>query len=176
MSETTDEKTLERLNELLDQKDEELNELRREKEKREADAVWETERKWMLHRHVPKEDDAPNLPVPRLQLRYVPSKDFGWYSYEVVYELVYRHFLGRARIGSSGDPDLLAIPLGHTRVNGSGLSPRQATPPVLPYALPFRDGKHIVSDAEHLRLPMFALIEDKATPIEPHDLHIEPGR
>lgn len=166
-----EDRTVERLNELLDQKDSELEEVREELEKFEAEKE-RREREWLAHRRVPAEDDAPGLPVPRLQFRYVPSEGFGWQSYEVVYELVYRHFLGRKRIGYKDDPDLLAIPLGTTRVNGGG-KPVDADGKV---HLPFRDGTHIVSDAEHLRLPMFTVLEGKAEAIKPRDLGIEQGR
>lgn len=159
-----DEKTtaVERLEELLNEKDAELEELRA---KVEADEDRDAYR-WTRHRRVPKDDDAPNLPVPRLQIRIVPL-DKSWESREAVYELVYRHFLGRAGIGHGGDPDLIAIPLSVTRISGGN-----GEPPIYDgkIDLPFRDGTHIIADAGHLKLPMFVLCNGVVQPIEPREL------
>lgn len=158
----------ERLAEALDAKDAELEELRSKLDEIEDRDAYQ----WTRHRRIRKEDDAPNLPVPRLQIRYVPLTE-DWYSYMAVYELVYRHFLGRAEIGHSDDPDLLAIPLSTTRINGGG-----GRPPIRDgkIDLPFRDGTHIVSDADHLKLPMFVLCGDVVQPVESRELNIKKGR
>lgn len=164
---------LERLTEQLDAKDAELEELRSKLEEIEDRDAYQ----WTRHRRIPKGDDLPNLPVPRLQIRYIPLTDGAgrsdWYSYSAVYELVYRHFLGRAEIGHDDDPDLLAIPLSTTRINGGG-----GRPPIREgrIDLPFRDGTHIVSDADHLKLPMFVICGDVVQPVEPRKLDIKQGR
>lgn len=157
--------TIARLEELLEAKDEQLTELQEQ-----LDKVVEVEDyhkfKWMHHRIVPNEDDAPGLPVPRLQLRYMPN-DPDWYSFDVMYELVYKHYEGAISEGfNPNDPEadrgLRAIPLSQTRIGGGGHPMRHGK-----LDTPIRDGVHIHFDSEQFGgLPKFAIIEGKAVPVD----------
>lgn len=89
-------------------------------------------------------------PVPRLELvwRQVdPGNGRGpsWYNRECTYYLVYQHLLG----------DIVAVPMGHTTVNGGSDSPPITGGLV---TLPFREGAHVVHDAKQLKLPAYACI------------------
>lgn len=160
---------LERLEEQLQERDariEELEERLKVEEDREA-------YRWTRHRAVPR-DENPELPVPRLQLRYVERGDNDWYSYTVVYELVYQHYLE----GVGGGEDLIALPLGSTTVDGNGLGVKGAGLPVSEkgeISLPRRDGVHIISDSVQLNFPMFTVCGKIAKPIPPRDLSFKKG-
>lgn len=122
--------------------------------------------RWLFHRPM-ETDDVPDLPVPRLQIRFVPDPEFGWRRFQSFYELVYRPFEARVH----GTTALMAVPLGMTTTNGGlGEVPTEAR-----QLLPIRDGTHIVSDAQHLRLPMFTVLHGKAEPVTPRDLSLKPG-
>lgn len=161
---------LERLEEQLAEKDARIEEL-------EGKLKVETDResyRWTHHRSVSR-DENPDLPVPRLQLRYTERGDINsWYSYTVTYELVYQHYLE----GLGGGKDLVAVPLGSTVVNGNGVGIMGVGAPVREngeISLPMRDGVHIISDSVQLNLPMFAVCGDVAKPIPPKDLNFKKG-
>lgn len=133
----------ERLQELLDRKDEELAEAR--------ERVRELEREldaepggWCRHEALP---DDERLPVPRLELVY--QQENGWAEFRVVYRLVMRHFLGQ----------LLGLPLGVTRCRG-GIGERPAD-------LPYRDGAHALHDAAHLGLPLYRVMPGELPELVP---------
>lgn len=135
----------ERLQELLDRKDEELEEAR--------ERVRELEREldaepggWRRPEVLP--DDA-SLPVPRLELVY--QQDNGWAEYRVTYRLVMRHFLGQ----------LLGLPLGMTRCQSSAGE--------RPADLPYRDGAHALHDAAHLGLPLYRMLPGEAPELASDD-------
>lgn len=125
---------IERLRQMLDAKDAELDEAREQTQKLE----WQLEGilgGWKRHRPV---DDDPRLPLPRLEIIY-EQRD-GWREYVAIYRLVMQHLVD----------GIYAIPIGQTKVGGGG---EPTGPP-----LPFRDGAHIIHDAAHLRLPAFEII------------------
>jgi hypothetical protein len=126
----------ERLQELLDQKDKELEEAQTEMAQLTRELAGTLDG-WRRETEI--QDDG-KLPVPRLELVYTPSEGRGWMDYKVLYRLVRRHFLG----------DLLSTPLGMTSVHGG-----MGTPPT---DLPFRDGAHILYDAAHLKFPAFKIM------------------
>ncbi len=133
--------TTERLEELLNQKDDEIKKLSDElfelKDQEEADWRWARPR--ILNENV------EGLPIPRMEIRYVCTSERR-YNYRWEYCMIYRHFAGH----------LVAIPLGVTQVGGS--SDR------LPIGAdgietPFRDGVHIVEDAKQIGIPACAIVE-----------------
>jgi len=138
--------TIERLEELLDSKDRELEEVRSKLEEIEEQREW----RWTLH--TDRKEDTHDLPVPRLEMRCEPYYEGMWGSTVWTYCLVYRHFLGH----------LVWVQIGQTKRTG-GYSETQ---PALD-DLPFRDGAHIKHDAATLGLPAFVVIEEKTQRIEP---------
>ena len=129
----------ERLLELLDTKDTEIDQLTEQVEELKQLARGRYGA-WTMHEKLP--EDQP-LPVPRLEMAWEHEDE--WHVV-VLYRLVYRHLLGHC----------VGVPFGHTRVSGSGVQP-------LRYGrldLPFRDGAHIRHDAESLNLPAFLIYED----------------
>lgn len=131
---------LERLEELLDQKDARIEEL--EEELQDLQNVAETDWEWTRPRTL--KDNPENLPVPRLEMRWHKESDDGCKT-RWDYWLIYRHTIGH----------LVGVPLGRTRVSGT-VSIR----PIWPngtFDLPFRDGVHICEDTGHLGIPAFGI-------------------
>ena len=126
---------IERLEELLDEKDSEIDRLHDEIEALESDRTW----KWTLHSSI--EDDP--LPVPRLELRWSNIED---HEKICTYSLVYKHLLGES----------ITVPLGQTKVSGRMLSFEN-----IEAWKPFRDGAHFYNEMEQLNLPGFVVIGDK---------------
>lgn len=155
----SDKKTIERLQELLDQRDEELAEARGKLEK--IDNF--RDKAWMHHRvveGVDGTDDVENLPVPRLQMRFEGET----YETVITYELVYRHALD----GVGNGPKFVYIPLGiTTRRGGNSKAPADFL------KMPFRDGVHLQSDARQLKLPAYAVYEGKAYKIDTEKIEVE---
>jgi hypothetical protein len=154
-------KSEKRLEELLDKKDEEIEKLKEQIEEFEMQrdsAERSDEWRWTYHT-VLKKDDV-NLPVPRLEMRWVLQDEQG-YNKICWYYLVYKHLVD----------DIIKVPLGSTRVNGGGGSPfydgRHPTNPTPKLDVPFRDGAHIANEARQLRLPAFVIWEDKVQEILP---------
>lgn len=128
------EKTLERLEELLDAKDAEVDELAEANRKLERELEGSLSG-WANHQLL-KDEDA-TLPLPRLEMVYVPVDE--WRSYKVVYRLVYEHLVD----GTIG------VPLGETKISGGvGNEPE-------PDHLPFRDGAHAHHDSAHFGFPLY---------------------
>lgn len=131
----------ERLAELLDQKDEQIAELE------DQISALKCTQEWGNMRHsTNKEDCSPDLPCPRLEMRYEPDEKFGWTETTVTYAMVHRHFLGH----------YVTVPLGVTTIR----SGRQSAPIYDgKISLPFRDGAHIKHDMAQLNLPAYAICE-----------------
>lgn len=147
--------TMERLHELLNQKDQEIESLTHLVEGLEAQAEANNyEEKWRW-RHIRKiapgeyddhvEDRNHDLPVPRLELRWREDGE-GWGEI-VDYGLVYRHFLGT----------VLFVPLGSTSIGTyvGDRDPESADQ----LEMPFRDGAHAQHDAPQLGLPLYLVHE-----------------
>lgn len=142
---------IERLEELLNEKDDELEQLRDKLEYTEA-ALRGVRDGWTVHQDI---DGPQTLPVPRLELVYEQS-DRGWGEYTIKYRLVFRHFCG----------PFIGIPISHTKISGG---PGAEPPPISngKIRLPRRDGMHIRHDARHFNLPAFAVLGDRVERIEP---------
>lgn len=150
----TKKSTEERLQELLDAKDEEIDQLRqdlakqRDEGRRDKGLIESLEGGWCVPNH--DGEDIPELPLPRLEYRWYQmyENQEDWSSYRVVYQLVIKHLTER----------IVEIPLGVTTCRGhSG----DKTPPwkseFRPAELPYRDGAHGHHDAAHLGLPLYAV-------------------
>ena len=148
---------IERLEETLNQKDEEIETLRALNSELEQQ-VRESEAGWSL---PVKLSGAQTLPVPRLEIVYVQDDPESWASWRTLYRLVYRHLLGHC----------VAIPLGETAIRGGGDAPPIRSGKI---DLPFRDGAHIRTEARTLRLPAFAVCGDVVESIPPRETDPEP--
>ena len=137
---------LERLAETLDERDSTIEELRAKVE--EFENKERSDRTaWTRHR-VFKVDPSPDLPVPRLELRWVETDDDEGYDVKCQYSLVYRHLLD----------EIVFVPLGETKSSG-GLAKRDRDGRL---DTPFRDGAHFANEAHQLRLPAFVIVGAKA--------------
>lgn len=137
-----------RLAEQLDEREQEIEQLKERIEELTDDRAW----RWA--RHEQWAEDKNDLPVPRLEIRAYDHG--GWYSWSWVYCLVYRHLLGH----------IVAVPLGNTTCNGgSGNGPRH--PLTGEIYTPFRDGAHIRNDMKQLGLRAFAIVGDDIEELEP---------
>jgi hypothetical protein len=139
MGEVMGSSALERLEVLLDEKDERINELETKLQKREYGERWT----WMKQSERPERE---GLPVPRLEIRWKKLDEWNWLA---EYNLVYKHFLGH----------VITQPLSCTKTSGS--APKHShVQKNGEIELPFRDGAHIMHDARELNLPAFAISED----------------
>ena len=136
-------KTQKRLEQLLDQKDERIEELETELQK----LTDESESDWKWARRKTLKGNPDNLPVPRLEMRWHQESDDG-YLQRYDYALIYRHTLGH----------LVAVPLGQTKTQGGN-----GKPPIYNGKLhtPFRDGVHICNDSLQLGIPAFCIVDGK---------------
>jgi hypothetical protein len=141
-------KAMERLEEMLNAKDAELEELRGKLQ--EAEQKLENDSNWYVHREFAAGTEPnPELPIPRLEVRWEPCDD-GRYGAAAVYSLVYRHLLGHVAF----------VPLGITRTTGA-LADRVRDGGVVD--LPFRDGAHFANEMRQLSLRGFAIVGDVVT-------------
>jgi hypothetical protein len=134
---------IERLETLLDERDEKIHALT--EELAEAKEILDSKR-WERHRKG--EDNG--LPVPRLEFAWIPSPDAGWMDFTVEYRLVMKHLL---------DYDVI-VPLGSTRTRGGNDTDPRTREGGVARCLPFRDGAHAHHDAAHLGLPLYAIGPD----------------
>lgn len=136
-------KAIERLEELLNQKDAEIEKLSEELGKAKDELYYLSH--WTKH----SEGKESDLPVPRLQIRFCDNAADSrqeWDEYKWDYKLIYRHFLGH----------IVEVPLGRTTTSGvRGVSEDDDCP------LPFRDGAHIANDSQTLKLPAYAIFGKK---------------
>lgn len=128
--------TVERLEELLNQREREIESLKSEIESLKGD--W----RWVIHR---RNEGEESLPVPRLENRCT-AVDGDWYRYVWTYSLVYRHLLGHT----------VYVPLGSTSCTGGRGKPIG----VGGIEEPFREFSHIRSDRKQLSLRAFLIVED----------------
>jgi hypothetical protein len=143
----------ERLQELLDCKDVEIDELQEKLCKAEERA--ESNHKWTVHVEA-ETDDRPELPVPRLEMRWEDLGEWGdgsGYHTHVRYDLVYRHYLGH----------IVRVPIGSTRTSDK----IDAVCRSGSIGLPYRDGAHILHDMGHLQLPAFGIVRDRVDRLTP---------
>jgi hypothetical protein len=155
------EAALERLENLLSEKEDEADELRGKL------AVYEEGEAWSWTRHrVVSADPSPKLPVPRLEIRYSAlDGDPDGYNGRALYCLVYRHYThGTGGLKCDDSKDCIVfVPIGETRCGGGArpLEPREAQGSGGLFAGrsygPHRDGAHIRHEMRELKLPGFII-------------------
>lgn len=124
-------KAADKLAELLERREEELETLRSEIEAYKDNERW----RWARHAELPEKQ---SLPVPRLEV-WLDENNSDDYNRIWVYRMIYRHLLGHC----------VAVPLGMTTQQGEDRHRK-----LLDY-LPFRDGAHIRNEAHAWKWPAF---------------------
>lgn len=136
---------IERLETLLDEKDEEIEQLTAERDSIQRQLEY-LPGGWRQEIELPKEQ---TLPVPRLELVLTQEDKFTrvW-----SYRIVRRHFTG----------EVLATPIGSITSRGGGSDSPYYTSGEFAgkLRLPMREGAHICHDMAHLNLPGFAVCGD----------------
>jgi hypothetical protein len=144
--------TEQRLTELLDLREQELQELSAKLAKYEDEADV-SELRWMAHELTTEPVWLRHLPLPRLEMRFTQPEPGGfWYQATWVYGLVYRHFSEL-----EGDK-VLFIPFSRTKVSGGGYE-QQLDAGVIP--MPYRDSAHIKSEVKLLNLPAYLVCPER---------------
>lgn len=153
------EAVLARLENLLSEKEAEADGLRSKLQELQEHEAW----RWTRHR-VCAADPSPELPVPRLEIRYSAMEgDPDGYNGRALYCLVYRHYThstGGLKCDDSKDC-IVFVPIGETRCGGGArpLEPREAQGSGGRFAGrsygPHRDGAHIRHEMRELTLPGF---------------------
>ena len=123
-------KAFERLEKVITEQEEKIAELEKTLETYEYKDDWF----WRQFKVLTEEENL-NLPVPRLELRYVQKTKYTMIS---SYSIIYRHLLG----------DIMSIPISSTKIDGCNASVD---------FLPFRDGAHIYNDMYELNLRGFVV-------------------
>lgn len=133
--------SVERLEELLNERDAEIEVL--QDKLREAENAADNE--WTRHLHFKKgEWPNPKLPVPRLEVRWVERDGDNGYTIAADYCLVYQHLLEY----------VVFVPLGSTKSTGTLASRAERMGQV---DLPFREHSHLLNDMKQLGLRAFGI-------------------
>jgi hypothetical protein len=142
----------ERLNEIIEEKDDQIAKLESEVEslKQEMDL---SKTSWQRISAFNNDIFYKQLPFPRLEMR-LNKLSPDWYSIEWVYGLVYKH------VTDISNDTLLFIPMGRTTSSGGRCNfENWITRGEL--RLPFRDGSHIYVESLVLNLPAFIVCQEK---------------
>lgn len=131
--------TVDRLEELLDVKDAEIERLEEELRRYELQKEW----RWTLHTIL--DADTHDLPLPRLEMRCFKDDDTSWYSQRWVYSLVYKNMVG----------EIVFVPLGESR--GTGYPSTRVPDEKL---IPARNGANMRHDAKVFNLPAYVIVEE----------------
>ena len=90
-------------------------------------------------------------PLPRLEMRFSPSRDGDWGSTVVRYGMLRRHLCDH----------VIFAPMGRTKLDGSrGKTDVERDAKGIPH-LPYRDGAHLAFDSTFLDLPVFVRVQDE---------------
>lgn len=145
----------ERLNEIITEKEDQIEVLERKVESLTADLDY-ANHAWQHHIAFENSDFYKQMPVPRLEMRLKRTSKDSWYSIEWVYGLVYRH----AADTFSDDNNMLRfIPFSKTTANGGrGTVDNWCKGGKLD--LPFRDSLHIHTESKVFNLPAFIVCEE----------------
>jgi len=118
-----------------------------------------------MNQEQPKMIDANRLPAPRLELRWHRQNDQEWQwivDYNLVLLLAPYDIRHTKKNEFSGKCHEKQVRLGRTKVGTEKTPDKYGR-----IETPFRDGVHIMHDAIQLRLPLYAVWDDKATVLEP---------
>lgn len=143
----------ERLNEIISEKEDKIEEL--EKEIADLTEQQDLSRlKWQMASVFKHEGFYKELPYPRLEMRLNRLSKNDWYSIEWLYGLVYKH------ITDVDNDTLIFSPLGHTTSSG-GKATFENWMTDGKLQLPFRDGLHIYAESLIFKIPAFIVCREK---------------
>jgi hypothetical protein len=147
----------ERLNEIIEEKDTQIEELQEKIEKLELQSDLQ-KLEYQMHEYFKETDLQKKLPVPRLEMRFSRLKnhrgDDNWYNVCWKYGIVYKHY------AETHNDTMLFIPISQTTSNGGdGTFNSHFHDGRLD--TPFRDGVHIYADSKLFDLPAFIICEEK---------------
>ena len=135
---------LDRLNDIINDKEEEIKKLENEIDALELE---KEQASWLWARHSVIKDDC--LPVPRVQLEYKSIKyDGAYFVGEWILSIVYKDIVGNS----------INVPLSQTKVTCSDVSINKNEP--------YRDGIHFRHNVKTLGLPGYVIIDGNAKLIE----------
>jgi hypothetical protein len=147
----------ERLNEIIEERDSQIEELQEKIEKLEQQSDLQ-KLEYQMHEYFKETELQKQLPVPRLEMRFFRLKnhrsDDNWYNVCWKYGIVYKHY------AETHNDTMLFIPLSQTTSNGGdGTFNSHFQDGRLD--TPFRDGVHIFADSKLFNLPAFIICEEK---------------
>ncbi len=143
----------ERLNEIIEEKDERIAELERRVENMEYESDISRLR-WQMHTSFQNDEFYKQLPYPRLEMRFNRLSKDDWYSIEWIYGLVYKH------VTDIKTDTLLFIPISRSESSGGNRTfENWLVSDKL--QLPFRDGLHIYAESLTFNLPAYIVCKEK---------------
>lgn len=140
----------ERLNEIIEEKEDQIIELEKKVEELENNADM-SRLSWQMHFAFKNEGIFANLPYPRLEMRLNRLSKDNWYSIEWLYGLVYKHDT------DTHNDVLYFVPLGRTTSNGSDATFQNWVEEDNTLQLPFRDGRHIYAESLAFNMPAYII-------------------
>ena len=148
----------ERLNELIEKKENKIEELEAKIYQMELNSNLEN-LKYQMHEYFKETEMQKKLPVPRLEMRFKRVNngrgDDNWYNVVWHYGIVYKHY------GETHNDTMLFIPFSQTTSNGGdgtfGYHFHNGK-----LNLPFRDGVHIFAESKLFNLPAYIICEEKS--------------
>lgn len=143
----------ERLNETIEERDDQIRELENKIEALESRLDY-SRWQWQQHEAFDNDEFSKQMPFPRLEMRMTRTSKGNWYKVEYIYGLAYRHysdlynnmlrFIPFSLTTSEGGRDTFESHLRDGRID-----------------LPYRDGAHIRSESALLNLPAFIVCREK---------------
>lgn len=143
----------ERLNETIEEKDDQISELQskiQELEQRLDYSRWQ----WQQHEAFDNDEFSKQMPYPRLEMRMIRRSKDSWYSIEWIYGLVYKHY------SDLYNNMLRFMPFSLTTCSG-GRDTFESRLRLGKIELPYRDGTHIRSEAMLFNLPAYIVCREK---------------
>lgn len=145
----------ERLNEIIEEKDDQINDLENKIELLEARLDYANQA-WQHHFSFQEDEFYAQMPYPRLEMRLRRLSKDNWYNIEWVYGLVYKHTVDTF----SDNKTLLFIPLGRTTSNGGTGELTYRLKEGNKLDMPHRDSLHIFIESLMLNIPAYIVCKE----------------
>lgn len=147
----------ERLNNIIEEKDVEIEQLKDRINRLEQSQDLERLR-WQLHEYYEETELDKKMPYPRLEMRFLRFPNIHgnekWDNIAWIYGLVYKYY------NMTEDNTLLFIPLSMTTANGGNGSFDSWLREDGKIGLPLRDGVHIIADSRVLNIPAYMVCKE----------------
>lgn len=145
----------ERLNEIIEEKDDQINDLENKVELLEARLDY-ANHVWQHHFSFQEDEFYDQMPYPRLEMRLRRLSKDNWYNIEWVYGLVYKHVTDTF----SESKTLLFIPFSRTTSSGGTGELSWRIKEGNKLDLPHRDSLHIYIESLMLKIPAYIVCEE----------------